>query len=68
MMLSVALLICKVEIADEITYILRSTAKEGCMRAHTVILWAGAKVSTIPNGDRNGRISSVMYGLIVSFI
>lgn len=34
------------------------------MRAHTVILGAGATVATIPNGDKNGRKSSVMDGLI----
>lgn len=34
------------------------------MRAHTVILGAGATVATIPNGDRNGKKSSVMNGLI----
>ncbi len=34
------------------------------MRAHTVILGAGATVATIPNGDRNGNTSSVMNGLI----
>lgn len=34
------------------------------MRAHTVILGAGATIATIPNGDRNGKKSSVMNGLI----
>jgi hypothetical protein len=34
------------------------------MRAHTVILGAGATVAAIPNGDRNGNKSSVMNGLI----
>lgn len=34
------------------------------MRAHTVILGAGASVATIPNGDKNGRKSSIMNGLI----
>lgn len=34
------------------------------MRAHTVILGAGATIATIPNGDKNGRKSSVMNGLI----
>lgn len=34
------------------------------MRAHTVILGAGATIAAIPNGDRNGNKSSVMKGLI----
>lgn len=34
------------------------------MRAHTVILGAGATVATVPNGDKNGHKSSVMSGLI----
>lgn len=34
------------------------------MRAHTVILGAGATVAAIPNGDKNGNKSSVMNGLI----
>lgn len=34
------------------------------MRRHTVILGAGATVATIPNGDKNGKKSSVMSGLI----
>lgn len=34
------------------------------MRAHTVILGAGATVAAIPNGDRYGNKSSVMDGLI----
>lgn len=34
------------------------------MRSHTVILGAGATIAAIPNGDRNGKISSVMDGLI----
>lgn len=34
------------------------------MRAHTVILGAGATVATIPNGDKHGKKSSVMNGLI----
>lgn len=34
------------------------------MRAHTVILGAGATIATIPNGDKNGKKSSVMSGLI----
>lgn len=34
------------------------------MRAHTVILGAGATVAAIPNGDKNGNISSVMDGLV----
>lgn len=34
------------------------------MKRHTVILGAGATVAAIPNGDRNGKKSSVMNGLI----
>ena len=34
------------------------------MRAHTVILGAGATMATIPNGDKNGKKSAVMSGLI----
>lgn len=34
------------------------------MRAHTVILGAGATVATIPDGDKYGNKSSVMNGLI----
>jgi len=34
------------------------------MRAHTVILGAGATMAAIPNGDKNGRKSSVMDGMI----
>ncbi len=34
------------------------------MRAHTVILGAGATMAAIPNGDRNGKKSSVMNGMI----
>ena len=34
------------------------------MRRHTVILGAGATIATIPNGDKNGKQSSVMNGLI----
>lgn len=34
------------------------------MRAHTVILGAGATMAAIPNGDRNGKRSSGMNGLI----
>jgi hypothetical protein len=34
------------------------------MKRHTVILGAGATIAAIPNGDRNGRKSSVMNGLI----
>ncbi|MCM1149580.1 MAG: hypothetical protein NC319_05785, partial [Butyricicoccus sp.] len=34
------------------------------MRAHTVILGAGATIAAIPNGDKNGKKSSVMSGLI----
>lgn len=33
------------------------------MRSHTVILGAGATIAAIPNGDRNGKYSSVMNGL-----
>lgn len=35
-------------------------------RPHVVILGAGATVAAIPNGDRNGRKSSVMTGFIES--
>lgn len=34
------------------------------MRAHTVILGAGATMAAIPNGDKYGNRSSVMNGLI----
>ncbi len=34
------------------------------MRAHTVILGAGATMVAIPNGDKNGKRSSVMQGMI----
>lgn len=34
------------------------------MRAHTVILGAGATMAAIPDGDKNGNKSSVMNGLI----
>lgn len=34
------------------------------MKAHTVILGAGATMAAIPDGDRNGRKSSVMNGMI----
>lgn len=34
------------------------------MRAHTVILGAGATIAAIPNGDKNGKKSSVMCGMI----
>lgn len=34
------------------------------MRSHTVILGAGATIAAIPNGDKNGKSSSVMNGLI----
>lgn len=34
------------------------------MRAHTVILGAGATMAAIPNGDINGKKSSVMSGMI----
>lgn len=34
------------------------------MRPHVVILGAGASVATIPNGDKNGKQSSIMNGLI----
>lgn len=34
------------------------------MRAHTIILGAGATIAAIPNGDKNGKHSSVMNGLI----
>lgn len=35
-------------------------------RPHVVILGAGATVAAIPNGDRNGRKSSVMNGFLES--
>lgn len=34
------------------------------MKAHTVILGAGATIAAIPNGDKNGKSSSVMNGLL----
>ena len=34
------------------------------VRAHTVILGAGATMAAIPNGDKNGKKSSVMNGMI----
>ena len=34
------------------------------MKRHTVILGAGATIAAIPNGDKNGKRSSVMSGLI----
>lgn len=34
------------------------------MKPHVVILGAGATIAAIPNGDKNGRKSSVMSGLI----
>ena len=34
------------------------------MRAHTVILGAGATMAAIPNGDKNGKSSAVMYGML----
>ena len=34
------------------------------MRAHTVILGAGATIAAIPNGDKYGNKSSVMNGMI----
>jgi len=34
------------------------------MRPHVVILGAGATIAAIPNGDKNGKHSSVMNGLI----
>ncbi len=34
------------------------------MRAHTVILGAGATIAAIPNGDKYGKKSSVMNGMI----
>lgn len=34
------------------------------MRAHTVILGAGATMATIPNGDKNGKSSAVMNGML----
>jgi len=35
-------------------------------RPHVVILGAGATMAAIPNGDKNGRKSSVMNGFIES--
>lgn len=34
------------------------------MRAHTVILGAGATMAAIPNGDKNGKSSAVMNGML----
>ncbi|MDI5990278.1 hypothetical protein [Streptococcus equi] len=34
------------------------------MRSHTVILGAGATIAAIPKGDKNGKSSSVMNGLL----
>ena len=34
------------------------------MRSHTVILGAGATIAAIPDGDKNGKDSSVMNGLL----
>ena len=34
------------------------------MKAHTVILGAGATIAAIPKCDKNGKRSSVMSGLI----
>ena len=34
------------------------------MQSHTVILGAGATIAAIPNGDKNGKNSSVMNGLL----
>lgn len=34
------------------------------MNRHAVILGAGATIAAIPDGDKNGRRSSVMSGLI----
>lgn len=64
MMHSVALLICKADITDEISFIIRSSSEVGGMRAHTVIFGAGVTVVTIPNDGRLWRKSSVMNGLI----
>ena len=38
------------------------------MRAHTVILGAGATMAAIPNGDRYGKKSSVMNGMILNSV
>jgi hypothetical protein len=35
-------------------------------RPHVVILGAGATMAAIPNGDKNGRKSSIMNGFIKS--
>lgn len=46
-------------------YLPQSSPREGFnMRSHTVILGAGATIAAIPNGDKNGKQSSVMNGLI----
>ena len=34
------------------------------MKSHTIILGAGATIAAIPNGDKNGKNSSVMNGLL----
>lgn len=34
------------------------------MCAHTVILGAGATMAAIPHGDKNGKKSAVMNGMI----
>ncbi|EHJ52463.1 hypothetical protein [Streptococcus macacae] len=34
------------------------------MKSHTVILGAGATIVAIPKGDKNGKSSSVMNGLL----
>lgn len=36
----------------------------GILKRHTVILGAGATIAAIPKGDKNGKKSSVMVGLI----
>ncbi len=64
MMLLVALLMYKAETVDEITSIIRNSFEEDCMRAHAVILGAGATIVTFPYGDRLRRKSSVTNSLI----
>ena len=39
-------------------------AKTFATRPHLVIIGAGATIDTIPNGDKNGKCSSVMAGFI----
>lgn len=41
-----------------------SIREDRYMRAHTVILGAGATMAAIPNGDKKGKKSAVMNGMI----